>query len=27
MENSSVAVQTVEEETVASRCRQDLWSG
>uniref|UniRef100_A0A8C3PQ51 F-box DNA helicase 1 n=1 Tax=Calidris pygmaea TaxID=425635 RepID=A0A8C3PQ51_9CHAR len=27
MENTSVTVQTVEEETPASRCRQDLWSG
>ncbi|KFW04543.1 F-box only protein 18, partial [Fulmarus glacialis] len=26
MENSSVTMQTVEEETLASRCRQDLWS-
>ncbi|KAM6385112.1 F-box DNA helicase 1 isoform 3-T5 [Alca torda] len=27
MENTSVTTQMVEEETVASRCRQDLWSG
>ncbi|XP_014800928.1 PREDICTED: F-box DNA helicase 1 isoform X2 [Calidris pugnax] len=27
MENTSVTMQTVEEETPASRCRQDLWSG
>ncbi|KAF1426625.1 F-box DNA helicase 1, partial [Spheniscus humboldti] len=27
MENSSVTMQTVEEETLASRCRQDLWRG
>ncbi|KAM6283519.1 F-box DNA helicase 1 [Spheniscus humboldti] len=27
MENSSVTMQTVEEETLASRCRQDLWFG
>ncbi|XP_009280941.1 PREDICTED: F-box DNA helicase 1 [Aptenodytes forsteri] len=27
MENSSVTMQTVEEETLASRCRQDLSSG
>uniref|UniRef100_A0A8C0EGN6 F-box DNA helicase 1 n=1 Tax=Bubo bubo TaxID=30461 RepID=A0A8C0EGN6_BUBBB len=29
MENASVSVQTIEEEeeTLASRCRQDLWSG
>ncbi|KFQ65038.1 F-box only protein 18, partial [Pelecanus crispus] len=26
MENSSVTMQTVEEETLASCCRQDLWS-
>ncbi|KFQ70529.1 F-box only protein 18, partial [Phaethon lepturus] len=26
MENSSVTTQTVEEEALASRCRQDLWS-
>ncbi|KAM7131846.1 F-box DNA helicase 1 isoform 4-T5 [Ciconia maguari] len=26
MENSSVTIQTVEEETLVSRCRQDLWS-
>ncbi|XP_074998265.1 F-box DNA helicase 1 isoform X2 [Calonectris borealis] len=26
MENSSVTMQTIEEETLASRCRQDLWS-
>ncbi|NXL53925.1 FBH1 helicase, partial [Podilymbus podiceps] len=27
MENASVTMQTVEEETLTSRCRQDLWSG
>ncbi|XP_009881281.1 PREDICTED: F-box only protein 18 [Charadrius vociferus] len=27
MENTSVTLQTVEEETLAARCRQDFWSG
>ncbi|KAM9293742.1 F-box DNA helicase 1 isoform 2-T3 [Morus bassanus] len=27
MENSSVTMPTVEEETLVSQCRQDLWSG
>ncbi|KAM6419457.1 F-box DNA helicase 1 isoform 1-T1 [Pluvialis apricaria] len=27
MENTSVTVPTVEEETLAARCRQDFWSG